>query len=199
VVAEERDLACAPREEVGALREEGFLVDGVGAVKPQVVEEHGDKRDDEEGGVDVGYEVGFREGVVCEDGLSPSQYAYMSWHDLVSRPNFSQHTLARKLLAVHRNTVASSSAIPIACLSLLFGFFLLSLHMLTTLAGDRMGLSRKSFSRMYRLPFETSLTRGLSGVVAEGSSISSRAILKRLVVCKNSARARRSRRVLGGR
>jgi hypothetical protein len=114
-------------------------------------------------------------------------------------PNLGELTLARKLLAVHRNTVASSSAIPIACRSLLFGFFLLSLHMLTTLAGDRMGLSRKSFSRMYRLPFETSLTRGLSGVVADGSSISCRAILKRQVVCKNSPWARRSRRVLGDR
>jgi hypothetical protein len=51
---------------------------------------------------------------------------------------------------------------------------LFSLHTLTTLAGDRIGLSRKSFSRMYLLPFDTSLTRGLSGVV---SSISSRAMV----------------------
>jgi len=81
-------------------------------------------------------------------------------------------TLAKKLLVVHRNTVASNSAIPIACRSFPFIFFLPSLHMLTTLAGLRIGLSRKSFSRMYRLPLETSLTRGLSGVVAEGWSIS---------------------------
>jgi hypothetical protein len=80
-----------------------------------------------------------------------------------------QLTLAKKLLVVHKTTVASNSDIPIACLNLLFiCFFLPSSHMLTTLAGDRIGLSRKSFSRMYRLPFETSLTRGLSGVVAEG-------------------------------
>jgi hypothetical protein len=84
---------------------------------------------------------------------------------------WERRTLARKLLVVHRNTVARSNAMPTACRSLLFGFFLPSLHMLTTLAGDRGGLSIKSFSRMYRLPFETSLTRGLSGVVAEGSSI----------------------------
>jgi hypothetical protein len=49
--------------------------------------------------------------------------------------------------------------------------------MLTTLAGDRGGLSMKSFSRIYRLPSDTSLTRGLSGVVANGSSILSYAIV----------------------
>jgi hypothetical protein len=80
------------------------------------------------------------------------------------------HTLARKLLAVHRNTVASSNAIPTACRSLLCGL-LFSLHTLTTLAGDRNGLSMKSFSRMYLLPSDTSLTRGLSGVVSSTPSL----------------------------
>ena len=32
-------------------------------------EEHGDEREDEEGGVYVGYEVGFGVGVICEDCL----------------------------------------------------------------------------------------------------------------------------------
>jgi hypothetical protein len=34
-----------------------------------VVQEHGDEGDDEEGRVDVGYEIGFRVRVVCEYGL----------------------------------------------------------------------------------------------------------------------------------
>jgi hypothetical protein len=52
------------------LCEDGFAVDGVRvSVGPEVVCEHGDERDDEEGRVDVGYEVGFRIGIVGEDGL----------------------------------------------------------------------------------------------------------------------------------
>jgi hypothetical protein len=54
-------------------------------------------------------------------------------------------TLAKKLEAVHRNTVASSSAMPTACLILLCGL-LPSSHTLTTLAGERTGLSKKSSS-----------------------------------------------------
>lgn len=56
-------------------------------------------------------------------------------------------TLAKKLEAVHRNTVASSRAMPTACLILLCGLlFLPSSHTLTTLAGERTGLSKKSSS-----------------------------------------------------
>ena len=54
---------------------------------------------------------------------------------------FRRHTLARKFDTVQRNTVASSSIIPIACLHGLCGF-LPSLHALTTLAGDSNGLSK---------------------------------------------------------
>jgi hypothetical protein len=42
------------------------------------VDEHGDKRNYEEGRVDIGHKVRFREGVVCEDSLCQSQYAYLS-------------------------------------------------------------------------------------------------------------------------
>jgi hypothetical protein len=52
------------------LCEEGLPVYAVLPVRPEVVREHGDQRDDEEGCVDVGYEIRFRVRVVCEDGLS---------------------------------------------------------------------------------------------------------------------------------
>lgn len=70
MVAQEGDAACAALQEVGDLGEQGLAVYSVGAVEPEVVQEHGYERDDEEGGVDVGDKVGFRVRVVCEDGLS---------------------------------------------------------------------------------------------------------------------------------
>ena len=78
MVAEKRDLACPSREEVGELGEYGLLGDGVGAVGPEVVQEHGDQGDDEEGRVDVRHKVGFRVRVVCEDGLVQSGYVFLS-------------------------------------------------------------------------------------------------------------------------
>ena len=82
-----------------------------------------------------------------------------------------RRTLAKKLDAVHRNTVASSSAIPTACRVLLCGFFPSS-HTLTTLAGERTGLSKKSSSYRNLLSFDTVLLRGLRGVEGVGSTSS---------------------------
>lgn len=53
-----------------------------------------------------------------------------------------ERTLAKKFEAVHRNTVASSSTIPTACLHFDFCGFLLSPHTLTWLDGLCMGLAR---------------------------------------------------------
>jgi hypothetical protein len=69
VVAEEGDLARASGEEIVELCEDRFPVYGVRSVGPEVMEEHGDKRDDEEGSINIVYEVGFGVGVVCEDSL----------------------------------------------------------------------------------------------------------------------------------
>lgn len=74
-------------------------------------------------------------------------------------------TLARKFDAVHRNTVASNSMIPIVCLQRDRGF-LPSLHTLTALAGDPIGLLRSlSYRSLYA---ESSLAR--KGVVS-GESV----------------------------
>jgi hypothetical protein len=77
-------------------------------------------------------------------------------------------TLARKFDVVHRNTVASSNAIPTACRMRLCGFcFSPSSHSLTTLAGDSIGESMDAEYRVYSdssLTRYSSLTRG--GIVA---------------------------------
>ena len=72
MVAEERPFPCAAVDEVAELGGKG-LVGGRGcvvAVGPEVVQDHGQEGDEEEGGIDVGYEVGLVVGGVCEDGLS---------------------------------------------------------------------------------------------------------------------------------
>lgn len=80
-------------------------------------------------------------------------------------------TLARKLDVVHKNTVASSSIMPIACLQRLRGLFP-SLQTLTTLAGDRIGLPT---SPSYLPCGSSSLFRGgsagLSGGEDEGMAL----------------------------
>lgn len=59
MLAQELPLAGAALQQVAHLGEDGLLVDGVLAVGPEVVEEHWDQRDDEEGRVDVGDEIGL--------------------------------------------------------------------------------------------------------------------------------------------
>jgi hypothetical protein len=66
VVAQERPFPGATVEEVAQLRGERFVVGAVSAVGPEVVQQHGDERDEEEGRVDVGHEVGLVVGGVCE-------------------------------------------------------------------------------------------------------------------------------------
>jgi len=69
MVAEKFVAADAALEEVADPGEEGLLVDRVLAVVPRVFDKHRQEGYHEEGGVHVGYEIGFGEGVVGEDGL----------------------------------------------------------------------------------------------------------------------------------
>ena len=55
MVAEERPFACAAVEEAAQGGREGLGVRGVAAVGPEVVEEHGEERDEKEGRVDGGH------------------------------------------------------------------------------------------------------------------------------------------------
>jgi hypothetical protein len=159
VVAQELVAADAALEDVADLGDEGLLGDGVLAIVPCVLDEHGKEGYHEECRVYVGNEIGFRVRVVGEDGLmsvvSFPSHCLLAIQGLNVCSICEEHTLAKKFEVVHRNTVASNSSIPIACLQRPRGF-LPSVHTLTTLAGDRIGLSR---SLLY-LPGASSLFRG---------------------------------------
>lgn len=88
--------------------------------------------------------------------------------------------------------MASSSAIPTACLTLLCGLFPSS-HTLTTLAGERAGLSKKSSSYRNALSLDAVLLRGLSGVEGEGEGSTSscrRGIIVNVCIAKERASLR---------
>ena len=74
-------------------------------------DEYRDQGYDKEGRIDVGHKVRLAIRVVGEDGLEVGQHA----EALVSIP-MRMHTLARKLDAVHRNTVRPSNDNPITLL-----------------------------------------------------------------------------------
>lgn len=79
MVAEEGPFSYAAVEEVAELCGERLAVGSrVAAVGPEVVEQHGQEGDKEEGGVDVGHEVGFVVRGVCENGLSKVSPALVS-------------------------------------------------------------------------------------------------------------------------
>jgi hypothetical protein len=76
VIAEEFVAAHAALEQFAGLGEDGTAFRGVGAVVVEMEEEHGEEGDDKEGGVYVGYKVGFGVGVVCKDCLFTTLSAF---------------------------------------------------------------------------------------------------------------------------
>ena len=77
---------------------------------PYASEKYYREEDGEERGVYIGYKVGFRERVICKHGLGivdqPSILSSQIHHW------WKKPTLAKKLDAVHRDTVNNSSIIP---------------------------------------------------------------------------------------
>ena len=76
MIAEEFIATYAALEQFAGLGKDGTAFRGVGAVVVEVEEEHGEEGDDKEGGVYVGYKVGFGVGVVCEDCLFATLSAF---------------------------------------------------------------------------------------------------------------------------
>jgi hypothetical protein len=69
MVAEELVAADATLQEVADLGEEGLLGNRVPAIVPSVFNKHRKEGYHEEGGIDVGNEIGFGVRVVGKDGL----------------------------------------------------------------------------------------------------------------------------------
>jgi hypothetical protein len=82
MVAEEFIAAYAALEQFAGLGEDGTAFRGIGAVVVEVEEEHGKERDDEEGGVYVGDEIGFGVGVICEDCLFTTLSAFLTLSEI---------------------------------------------------------------------------------------------------------------------
>ena len=142
------------------------------SVVPSVLKKHRNQGYHEEGDVDIGNEVGLRVRVICEYSLWHDQLAMLSTL-LRVKNGAGAPTLAKKLEAVQRNTVASSSNIPTACLHFDLGGFLPSLHTLTWLAGLRMGLARSPSYTMGPSSLcrgDVAVLRGGGGMTENGGS-----------------------------